>query len=251
MRYFFIEQSEIQNKTVEITGSDAVHINTVLRLQAGNMIGLFDGKGFTYEARITCVSSGQVSASIVKTYLSTAESPIYITVAQAYLQDKKMDGLLRQLTEIGISEWIPFVAKRSIARPGKEKRSARSQRWRRIVKESIKQCKRGRIPEIGAVISFGELLNIEKQYDLKVIFWENETGAMDAGFVGTENSRPRRIFLIMGPEGGFTLEEIEQARTNGFITASLGPRILRADTATIAACTLLQYLFGDMGHNFK
>jgi len=245
MRYFFIEHAQSTGSTLVITGSDARHIKTVLRLKSGDKIGLFDGKGFEYEAKIVDLSSGKVKVSVIRRFPSAAESPAQITVAQGFLKEKKMDGLVRQLSELGINKWNPFIADRSVPRPDKKQLSARTKRWEKISKEAIKQCKRGCIMEIGDTVSFEEILNLSQTADLKIAFWENELQPLNA-----ELPRPDRninkIYVLLGPEGGFTQQEIESARDRGFVTASLGPRILRAETATVAACVLLQHLFGDM-----
>ncbi len=246
MRYFFIEQSAVGDPQLLITGSDARHIRTVLRLKPGDKIGLFDGQGFEYQARIVAVSGGRVEVSVLQRFPVTAESPVQITIAQAFLKEKKMDRLVRQLTELGISKWIPFFAKRSVPRPIKKNLSARMERWKKIAKEALKQCKRGCVPEIGETATFEEVLNQSQTCDIKIVFWENESEPVKVLLPGPER-QIEKIFVLLGPEGGFTAKEIEQARTRGFITAALGPRILRAETASVAACVLLQYLYGDMG----
>jgi len=245
MRYFFIEPSQLEDSRLSITGSDARHIKTVLRMKPGDKIGLFDGKGFEYEAKIVDVSPGRVQVSLIRRFLSTAESPLKIIVAQAFLKEKKMDGLVRQLSELGIVKWIPFIAERSVPRPYKKQLSARAKRWEKIAKEALKQCRRGRIMKIGETVSFEEMLNLGQSYDLKVTFWEDELQPVHAKLAGSDG-QINNIFALIGPEGGFTQKEINKARDCGFATVGLGPRILRAETATIAACVLLQYLFGDM-----
>ena len=121
MRYFFIEQSELSGTTAVISGSDARHIKTVLRLKPGDKIGLYDGRGVEYRAEIISFSPERINVSITDSFPSSAESPIQIAIAQAFLKEKKMDGLVRQLTELGITKWIPFFAERSISRPDKNK----------------------------------------------------------------------------------------------------------------------------------
>jgi 16S rRNA (uracil1498-N3)-methyltransferase len=247
MRYFYIERSEVEQPAPVITGPDARHIKSVLRLKPGDKIGLFDGKGFDYEARIVKLSPGSVEVSVVGRCPSKAESPVQITVAQAYLKDRKMGALVRQVTELGIYKWIPFISERSVPRPDRKRLSTRTERWRKIAKEALKQCKRGRLTEIGETVSFDEVLHLGLACDLKIAFWESESHPIKSILPPTSENHLAGIFLLIGPEGGFTSLEIERARTFGFVTAALGPRILRAETATLAACTLLQYLFGDMG----
>lgn len=244
MRYFFIEQTK--TPTLFITGSDARHIKTVLRLKPGDKIGLFDGKGFEYEANIEAFFSGKVEVSVIRKFPSTTESPVQITIAQAFLKERKMDGLVRQLTELGITKWIPFVAQRSVSRPDRKQLQLRTTRWNKIAKEALKQCKRSRMLEICSTVSFDEVVTIGQVYELKIAFWENESKAIHTIFP-KHDRKVNNIFAMLGPEGGLTEQEIEAARAKGFVTAALGPRILRAETATAAACALLQYSFGDMG----
>ncbi|MDX2497808.1 MAG: RsmE family RNA methyltransferase [Desulfobacterales bacterium] len=246
MRYFFIEPDKSTGSNFVITGSDARHIKTVLRLKSGDKLGLFDGKGFEYEAKIVDLSTGRVTVSVIRRFPSTAESSVQITVAQGFLKEKKMDGLVRQLSELGIIKWIPFIAERSIPRPDKKQLSARTKRWEKISREAIKQCKRGCIMKIGDTVSFEEILNLSQTADLKIAFWEDDLQPLNAKLPGPDG-KINKIYALLGPEGGFTKQEIESARARGFVTASLGPRILRAETATVAACVLLQHLFGDMG----
>ena len=245
MRYFFIEPSEVSGSTSIITGSDARHIKTVLRLKPGDKIGLYDGRGFEYRAEIIAFSPESINVSITDSFPSTAESPVQIVIAQAFLKEKKMDGLVRQLSELGITKWIPFFAERSVSRPDKKQISTRTQRWKKIAKEALKQCKRGRIIEIGETVSFEEMLGLGESCDLKIVFWESEFKSVNAQLPKPDR-QIKTVFAVLGPEGGLTSREIESARNRGFVTAALGPRILRAETATISASVLLQYIFGDM-----
>ncbi|MFC1516917.1 RsmE family RNA methyltransferase, partial [Thermodesulfobacteriota bacterium] len=132
-------------------------------------------------------------------------------------------------------------------RPDEKRLSERVKRWGKIAKEALKQSKRGRMMEIGEPGSFEEAIMLGEEHDLKIAFWEREFAPINSELQPKSDSNFKNIFLLLGPEGGFTSEEIAKARAGGFITAALGPRILRAETATLAACTLVQYLFGDMG----
>lgn len=246
MRYFFVGKSMIAGQKAIITGSDAKHIRTVLRLKPGDRLGLYDGAGVEYEAAIDTVSRDGVGVSILSSHPSPAESPVRITVAQALLKARKMDGLIRQLTELGIVAWIPYVATHSVPKPDKQRLSKRMHRWHTITRESLKQCRRGRVVDIHPVISFEDVLGQGEFSDLKIIFYEGTDRPLTAS--SHRSGKPvRTILAILGPEGGFTVDEVEHAEAEGFVVAGLGPRILKAETATIAACSLVQYLFGDMG----
>jgi len=247
MRYFYINSSDLAGSKAVVKGSDAHHIKNVLRLKVGDRIGLFDDTGLNHETRIITLMPKSIEVSVIRSFPSTTESSIQITVAQALLKDRKMDLLIRQLTELGITKWIPFMAKRSVPRPDNRRLVTRTERWQKIAKEAVKQCKRSHPPEISTAVSFEEVLNLGKDSDLKIVFWEEESKPVNQDLLISSVKPAEKIFILLGPEGGFTLKEVETARESGFITAALGPRILRSETATAAACTLLQYLFGDMG----
>ncbi|MEJ2102618.1 MAG: RsmE family RNA methyltransferase [Desulfobacterales bacterium] len=247
MRYFFIEPSALLKPTVAIDGSEVRHIKNVLRLKPGDRIRLFDGEGFEYEAIIHRFVGGRVELKINQKLPGTKESPIQIVVAQALLKEKKMDRLLRHLCELGLTRWIPFTSEHSIPQPGQKRMPARVERWNRILKESSKQCRRARLPEIYQTLVFEEVLDYGRFCDLMIDFFENESASLNSVISRTAHPHPQKILMIMGPEGGFSNHEITKAKAAGCLVAGLGPRILRAETATIAAVTLVQFLFGDMG----
>ena len=246
MRYFYIEADALRKKPVALKGSELRHIKKALRLKPGSRIGLVDGQGFEYEAVIRQFLTDRVELEITDKRPGKKESPVQISVAQAMLKDKKMDRLLRHLCELGIAQWIPFMCDRSVPIPGEKRLAARLERWQKIVRESVKQCQRAKLPQINETKTFEDLLNAGSTYDLKIVFFENECTSLNALVPTAEQPPPKNILLILGPEGGFTDREIDTARAAGFLVAGLGPRILRAETATIAACTLAQFLFGDM-----
>jgi 16S rRNA (uracil1498-N3)-methyltransferase len=247
MRYFYIEPDALYQKPVVLEGSEFRHIKNVLRLKPGSMIYLVDGQGFEYEAVTRRFWADQVDLEITAKRPGKKESPVHISVAQALLKDKKMDRLLRHLCELGIARWIPFMCERSIPIPGEKRLSTRLERWNKIVQESVKQCQRAMLPQIVETKTFEDLLDAGRHYDLKILFFENENTSLNTLQLTGGPPSPKNILLILGPEGGFTDGEIDRARTAGFLIAGLGPRILRAETASIAACTLAQFLFGDMG----
>ena len=243
LRRFYIAADQVERPVPEITGSDAGHIVRVLRLAAGDAVELFDGSGSGYRARIVAAAPGRVAFAIEERFPLATESAVYITLAQGFLKDRKMDDLLRPLTELGVDGWMPFFAARSVPQPGRGKLDRRRARWEKIALEAVKQCRRGRIPRIAPAADLAAVLAAAHDYDLKLIFWEEESTA----FRPAAARRPGRILLVVGPEGGFTAEEVALARKHGCLIVGMGPRILRAETAALAALTLVQYRFGDMG----
>jgi 16S rRNA (uracil1498-N3)-methyltransferase len=250
MRYFYVDHALKIDQITTVTGADARHIQRVLRLKAGQAIGLFDDNGMAYEAMILACRRGAVQVKIIQEKPTTAESPTEIIIGQAVLKDRKMDILIRHLTELGITRWLPFYASRCVAQPKTGRLTARMQRWQTISREAMKQSKRGRSMDIGTPVSFDDALARLHACDIKILFSENETLALDTLPQGPSATDNLTVAAFLGPEGGFTDHEVALARDCGFVTVSLGPRILRSETATISAAVLLQYLFGDLGKKY-
>ncbi len=245
MRRFYLPKNQINARIPAITGPDARHITKVLRLGTDDEIRVFDGSGMEYEAKIVRYQGDNVFLEITNRFKCRKESDISITVAQALLKDKKMDGLIRQLTELGISRWIAFPAKRSVPTPSKKRMATRCSRWEKIAKEAVKQCERGKIPAIMTAENLDTVLKIAENCDKRLIFYEKARCNLSSP--ERRADAPLTIMMIIGPEGGFEPDEIEHAEKKGFDAIGMGPRILRAETAAVSACTLVQYVFGDMG----
>jgi 16S rRNA (uracil1498-N3)-methyltransferase len=246
MHRFYIREQDIKEETALIQGQDARHLTHVLRLSPGDHVELADGRGLCWQARIIAMDSQGVTLDLISRTVLHGESPVSITVAQGMLKDKKMDMVIRHLTELGMTRWIPFFAHRSIPRPDPRKLTARVERWQRIAREAMKQCKRSRLPQIDTPVTFEELLTLSQEHDKKIAFWEK--GCVPFGNITDEpGPRPRKIIVLIGPEGGFTQEEMEAAGNEGFSALFLGNRILRAETASLTACALVQHYFGDLG----
>jgi 16S rRNA (uracil1498-N3)-methyltransferase len=243
MRRFYIDPTELQKPDPMITGPDARHMLQVLRHKPGDQVTLIDGSGHEYLAMIGSISKSMASFKILNKKWSDTASPLEIIAAQGFLKDKKMDVIVRHLTELGISRWIPIISERSVARPDNRRMTERIRRWETIAIEALKQCGLSKQPVISPAMTFNELIRDPEPSDGKIIFWEEETRSLADLFPG---NHPVKLLILIGPEGGFSPEEAAQAVEAGFKCVSLGPRILRAETAAVAACTLMQYLYGDM-----
>ena len=247
MRYFFFDKSVLTGETVIIKGPDVHHMRKVLRLKKGDIIGLINGRGNSATAQIEITEPDRVTVQILTRSRHTEPSRRKLIIAQAFLKDKKMDNLVRQLTELGASIWIPFCSERSVSRPDSHRLRKRLERWSKISRESLKQCRRGHAMTIEPAESFQDVMQMAQASDLRIIFWEDETRAIDLSKMNSNRNQIEQIFAVLGPEGGFSSTEVDFAKAHGFITASLGPRILRAQTATVAAVAILQFLYGDIG----
>jgi 16S rRNA (uracil1498-N3)-methyltransferase len=251
VRRFFLERERIFSEIPMLTGPDVRHVRTVLRLKPGDELFLFDGEGLEYRAKITDTTSKAIVLSVGEAFPSASESPAQITIGQCLLKARKMDGVVRQLTELGVHALVPVVAERTVPRPKTERWAEKERRWKAIAWEALKQCGRSQTPRLDPPVSFEALLRASQPYDHKFIF-HSEPPSKSTFTTHTGQTRDGlKVLALIGPEGGFTRDEVHAALGSGFCCVSLGPRVLKADTAVVAACTVLQYLFGDLKHVLK
>ena len=242
MRRFYIHPEQLDKAEPRITGKDVRHIRDVLRLLPGDIVRLLDGSGRMFDARIAAFEENAVRVALLNRVEARYESALELVVAQGFLKDRKMDDLVRQITELGANRWIPMITERTVARPDAKRMEKRVQRWRAIAVEAVKQCGRSMVPEIESMTDFKDVLGLAETVDLSVFFWERATAPMEQ----PSGTQPASVLLVLGPEGGFTEAEAGQAEARGLHLATLGPRILRAETAALTTAALAQYLFGDL-----
>jgi 16S rRNA (uracil1498-N3)-methyltransferase len=242
LRRFFIHPSDITGETAQLTGPEAHHLRTVLRLNSGDPITFFDGTGARYQARIERILKDRVTATILG---QTRDLPpkVRLHLGQALLKGQKMDFILQKATELGVDAISPFYSEHGIH---KQPKDTQMDRWQRIVLEACKQCDRATPPEIHAPRELTELMAVPPPYDARLIFWEHETQQTLNEFLAGQSKDCRSVLFLLGPEGGFSEAEIACAQKNGFTPVSLGPRILRAETATLAATAILQFTLGNL-----
>jgi 16S rRNA (uracil1498-N3)-methyltransferase len=243
MRCFFVASEELDQAVAVVRGGEARHIAKVLRLGPGALVRLADGRGLSGEGRILKVAPGAVTVEILHRETARGEPSGELVVAQGFLKDRKMDDQIRALTELGITAWWPFVSGRSVAQPDRRRLAGRQARWARITQEAVKQCRRSRVPAIEILDGWGPLLAAAAGFDAAFVFWEEARCALPAP---SSSDRPRRVLVVLGPEGGFSASEAHAAQAVGLSLTSLGPRILRAETAALAAVALVQYFYGDL-----
>ena len=244
MRRFFISPEQLAQPRPCIEGADARHLRLVLRSRPGDRIAVLDGRGSAYQARIVALERDKVYIELEAPLAENPDAAPEIILAQGYLKDKKMDGLVRQLTELGVARWIPFLAERSVPVPDQNRMVGRYERWQKLSIEAVKQCGRRRPMAIDPVVPFETALDQARDCDTRIIFYEKQSDTRTHPPVPAPTTA--RVFVMVGPEGGFEPDEIDRARRAGFSVLGLGPRILRAETAALTAAVLTQYLFGDM-----
>jgi 16S rRNA (uracil1498-N3)-methyltransferase len=245
MARFYVPQPRIEKGMLKVEGEEVKHIRKVLRLKGGDEITVFDGLGKEFEGTLVEEGLSSVVIRIENVYSSKRDSPLEMTLAQSLLKGQKMDYLIQKATELGVKEIIPFLSSRSVPLLEKSGRLKRHRRWERIAIEASKQCGRGVVPKIGSLQDYSEMLQKGSPNALRLILWEREGIKLKELFEKSE--KRKKIFFVIGPEGGFSQEEVDEAKGAGFIPITLGGRILRAETASLCFLGILQYEQGDMG----
>ncbi len=243
---FFVSQDRIVNGRISITGPDAVHISRVLRLKAGDGLTLLDGLGKSYEAVIRTSGRDGIVCAIKREIQAPAPPCVKVTLAQGIPKGDKMDMIIQKGTELGVSRVIPLVCGRTVVKLEGEKLIRRHDRWRRIALESAKQCRRPDIPVVSGPASLEQVLADMPGEAMALIPWEAEKNNTLKDIL-CKNAAKDEVYIFIGPEGGFTRKEVEQACARGAYPVTLGPRILRTETAGLAVLIMILYQWADLG----
>lgn len=246
---FFISPDQIHGRRLTLTGSQARQIYSVLRMREAEQIVVLDNRGWQYEVRLDKISSDQVIGEIISRIQATGEPETSLTLYQALLKRDNFEWILQKGTELGVTRFVPLITQRCVVR-NKTIKPAKLQRWQRIISEAAEQSGRGRLPLLSAPVALSKALESVSEFDKALIPWERET---EIGLVDSLNKHGRerisqatRIAVFIGPEGGFDDEEIAEAGAAGVQPVTLGSRILRAETAAVAATTLALSVMGDL-----
>jgi 16S rRNA (uracil1498-N3)-methyltransferase len=247
LRRFFIEDIGEKDGYCLITKGEATHMTKVLRMEKGDRLILMDGRGDRFEAEIKSTAHREVRVRLIRSLPKPAPPPVEINLYQALLKSKAMDYLIEKTSELGVSRVIPFYSDRTVIKLDEKRILNKERHWSEIAKSVSKQSGRLTPSTISRPISFQDLISKGKiEEGLKVVLWEQED-SKDFKEVLRLYAAQSSFMGIIGPEGGFTNKEIEELRDSGFITVTLGERILRAETAAITLVALVQYEWGDLG----
>ena len=247
MRRFFVASSLLLNDEVLITGELEHYLSDVLRLKIGSVIELTDGEHELCTVRLTEFESAKIKGEIIKrkAFLLKDEPEIYLY--QGLPKGDKLDFIVQKCTELGVSGIIPVEMPRSIVKLSKDKAEKKKTRLEKIALEAAQQSKQDSVPKIGDILSWQEFLgSLSGENDLTLVLWEEENalGLKEALTCCPLNGR---INLIIGPEGGMGAAEVAELRERGAVSVSLGKRILRTETAPIAAVAVISYHYGILG----
>jgi len=224
-----------------ISGNAANHIARVLRLGVGDAVTLFDGRGGEYASRIEALKKDAVEVAVGEHTAIERESKLTLTLAQGISRGERMDLVMQKATELGVQRIVPLITKRSVVRLDPGQAQKKLQHWRGIVIASCEQCGRNRLPELAAPRDLHEFLGNDAETKATRVLLS------PLGTLRIADLEPaQKLTVLIGPEGGLAPEEIEGALARGFIGVQLGPRILRTETAAIAALAALQQAFGDL-----
>lgn len=228
--FFYVPAAHIIDQHIAITGEEAKHIIRVLRKQAGDTVWIVDGAGKAYETEIRLIAADLVECEVKFEHHHLHEPDIDVTLAVAQLKNpSRMDWLIEKGTELGVRTFIPLQTSRTIARSLKE------ERWNNIAIAAMKQSGRCILPKIFPPMTYDELTGNSSGYDMKLLPYERTDHVLFISEALKHRKPPRSVLIVIGPEGGFTEEEVLLADKKGFMQVSLGRRRFRTETAAIMA----------------
>jgi 16S rRNA (uracil1498-N3)-methyltransferase len=245
MHRFQISSEDVQGERLYIRGSEAHHLARVLRLSIGDEIAAFDNSGIEYGAKVQEITSGEVQCEIISCKSNPTEAPLAVYLLQGLPKGDKMETIIQKTTELGVKSIYPVRTSRAIVQLEGKKAVDRVARWQKIAVEAAKQCGRSVVPLVGEIQNLKDALRALPKECVVLAAYEGEKTRGLAEEL--ENLQGNTLALFIGPEGGFDPQEINFLEQNGVKSVSLGPRILRTETAGLAALTMALYQCGDLG----
>jgi 16S rRNA (uracil1498-N3)-methyltransferase len=239
-----IRPDAIAGNRVIFDRQETHHLAHVLRVRAGTVIRAVDGTGHEVTVRLTRIHHNAAEGEVIGWNVLASESPIELTLVQGVPKGDKLELIIRMTTELGVARIVPLIGERTIPRREPGRHSERVTRWRRVAQEAAKQSGRAVIPEVQAPVRLAEWLVEPRAPGLLLCFWERAEAPLAR--VLPEGPMTRAT-LIVGPEGGLSAGEVQSLQSAGAVIASLGPRILRTETAAVVGLALLQSRYGDLG----
>ena len=242
MPRFFTPSENFDGNNVKITGDDARHIARALRMAVGDEITACDMQGREHLCRLTRIRDEVCDCEIIESRDGNTESPVSITLYMGYPKGDKLEFVIQKAVELGAARIVPFESSRCVKRPKGDKIEKQTARLSRIAEEAAKQCGRSRLTEVTQPISFKSAIEDAAHADLPLFCYEGD-GTRSMKDVLNVNTTAKSVAIVVGCEGGFSLEEANEAILGGLIPTNLGPRILRCETAPIYALTCVSFAF--------
>ena len=244
MHRFYIPPQDWNDEKLLLTGAESHHCRNVLRLQSGDEIVVFDGHGHEVTAQITAVAKAGISLREMHK-ISSVLPPCRITLAQAIPKGKNMDLIVQKAVELGTAEIIPILTERTVVHLDDKNAATRQAKWQAIAIEAAKQCGQNWLPRVRPPNTLVNFFSQNRQFDLKLV-GSLRSGAMHLKKILSELSddgsqRPKNVLILIGPEGDFSAAELDLAQLNGCRPLTLGPIVLRVETAAIYCLSILSY----------
>jgi 16S rRNA (uracil1498-N3)-methyltransferase len=246
LRRFAIGSGGVEGDRVTFDREETRHMVSVLRLSPGDLVVAADGRGRDYTVRLESLAA-MATGTIVGIAANPAEAPLAVTLVQGVPKGDKMEAIVRASTELGVARIWPALAERTVVRLEPARWRERSRRWQRVAREAAKQCGRAVVPDVETPRPLSECLQAAGPGSPRLCLWEGEAPPL-ADALDALVERPRAVAVLIGPEGGLARAEVDAARAVGWTPATLGPRILRTETAALAALAIVLFKLGDLGH---
>lgn len=248
MRRFFTAPEAVQNDTVFFDAELAHHMGKVLRLLPGEQVTVCTGNGITYVVELEQFQKDCVTGHILECVENQQETDVQLVLYQGMPKGDKLELIIQKCTELGVSAVIPVETSRSIVHLDGNKAAKKLERWQKIAQEASQQSKRIQVPVVNQYLSWKQCLQqLQQEEDgLTIVFWEDERTLSLKALLRSQVQKPKKINLVVGPEGGLSEEEVTQLQSLGAVSASLGKRILRTETAGMAGCAMILYEYDEM-----
>ncbi|EOD00804.1 16S rRNA (uracil(1498)-N(3))-methyltransferase [Caldisalinibacter kiritimatiensis] len=246
MHRFFVDKENIKENKVFIVGEDVKHITKVLRLGVDDTVVLCDKEKNDFTAKISRIEKDYIECEVLKKTKSNSEPPVEIVLYQGLPKSAKMDLIIQKCVELGVTKIVPVLTTRTVVKiKNTNKEQKKISRWQKISEQAAKQSRRGIIPEIGNVMTFEEMISNIKNDEFSLVPYEDENRIGLKDILKKYNGK--RVNIVIGPEGGFDESEVNKLKKIGAHIVSLGPRILRTETAGFTTIAVIMYELGDLG----
>lgn len=241
MYHFFVTPEQITEEYAVIIGQDVNHIRNVLRMKVGEQIGIRDGISRNYICELEEIGSGEIRAKILSADEGSSELPARIYLFQGLPKSDKMELVVQKAVELGAYQIIPVSTRRAVVKLDRKKEEAKVKRWNTIAESAAKQSGRMLVPEVTSVVTLKEAYAFANTLDISLIPYELAEGMADTKNIIRQVKPGMQVGVFIGPEGGFDVEEVEQAMESGIHPITLGRRILRTETAGLTALSILMF----------
>ena len=242
MQHFFVTPDQVEDARIIVEGSDVNHMKNVLRLRLGEEVMVSDGNNLSYLCKVEAYEEDRVILGIQETKEADTELPSKVYLFQGLPKSDKMEMIIQKAVELGVYEVIPVSTARAVVKLDAKKEASKQKRWQTIAESAAKQSKRMVIPEIHSVMKFSEAVNYAEELDIRFIPYELAENMAHTKKLFEQIEPGQSIGIFIGPEGGFTPEEIELAMNHQVQPITLGKRILRTETAGMTVLSILMFL---------